>query len=42
MSDGNLNKWKAYESLENVPVPEKIDWHNFKIGGVYDLPKWIY
>lgn len=23
MSDGNLNKWKAYESLESVPVPEK-------------------
>lgn len=21
MSDGNLNKWKAYESLENVPKP---------------------
>lgn len=26
MSDGNLNKWKAYESLENVPVPEKRDF----------------
>ena len=26
MSDGNLNKWKAYESLENVPVPEKMDF----------------
>ena len=23
MSDGNLNKWKAYESLEEVPGPEK-------------------
>lgn len=23
MSDGNLNKWKAYENLETVPVPEK-------------------
>lgn len=27
MSDGNLNKWKAYESLENVPVPEKWTSH---------------
>ena len=26
MSDGNLNKWKAYESLENVPVPEEMDF----------------
>lgn len=26
MSDGNLNKWKAYEGLENVPVPEKRDF----------------
>lgn len=23
MSDGNLSRWQAYESLENVPVPEK-------------------
>lgn len=22
-SDGNLSRWQAYESLENVPVPEK-------------------
>lgn len=26
MSDGNLNKWKTYESLEEVPVPEKMDF----------------
>ena len=26
ISDGNLNKWKAYESLENVPVPEEMDF----------------
>ena len=26
MSDGNLNKWKAYESLEDVPVPEEMDF----------------
>ena len=26
MSDGNLNKWKAYESLESVPVPEEMDF----------------
>lgn len=26
MSDGNLNKWKAYESLEEIPVPEKMDF----------------
>lgn len=26
MSDGNLNKWKAYESLEKVPVPGKMDF----------------
>ena len=23
MSGGNLNRWQAYESLENIPVPEK-------------------
>lgn len=23
MSDSNLSRWQAYESLENVPVPEK-------------------
>ena len=26
MSDSNLNKWKAYESLEDVPVPEEMDF----------------
>ena len=26
MSDGNLNKWKAYGSLENVPAPEEMDF----------------
>lgn len=26
MSDSNLNKWKAYESLEDVPVPEETDF----------------
>lgn len=26
MSDGNLSRWQAYESLEKVPVPGKMDF----------------
>lgn len=26
MSDGNLNQWKAYENLEKVPAPGKMDF----------------